>query len=324
MEPILDVPTRWNSTYLMLQRFLIIKNEFQELLEDLNTQDPAEYSPFPESDMPMFEAFLTLLKPMYEATQETNGEKMATMYYVIPLFNVLLNRLRASKGTYEKSLTIIRGLTEERDKRASSEQQKRMASVKLLQMLDEEVYQDMINAVDMMYDKLNTYFDNSSDACDVATCLDPRFKPEWFGDDEESAERRKELIASQERNLRTMFRPYEQHGAAGDPQSAEEVPSLRSTMFRKRKRNVGGNNLDQYLRMPVVDGEEDTLEWWSKRQQTLPDLANMARDYLAIPATSTACERLFSEGRQLITDNRTRLSDESIRACQCLKNWMKS
>lgn len=53
-----------------------------------------------------------------------------------------------------------------------------------------------------------------------------------------------------------------------------------------------------------------------------PKLFKMARDYLAVPGTSTPSERA-SGGRQLITDFRCRLQGETITACMLLKNWIK-
>jgi hypothetical protein len=48
----------------------------------------------------------------------------------------------------------------------------------------------------------------------------------------------------------------------------------------------------------------------------------MARDYLAIPATSASSERLFSSGKLLITDNRNSLGEYTIEAVECLKSWL--
>jgi hypothetical protein len=47
----------------------------------------------------------------------------------------------------------------------------------------------------------------------------------------------------------------------------------------------------------------------------------MARDFLAISATSTPSERLFSSSGNMITDKRNRLASKTIRAAQCLKSW---
>jgi hypothetical protein len=50
----------------------------------------------------------------------------------------------------------------------------------------------------------------------------------------------------------------------------------------------------------------------------------MARDYLAVPGTSTPSERAFSGGRQLITDFRcSLLKGGTITACMLLKNWRR-
>jgi len=47
----------------------------------------------------------------------------------------------------------------------------------------------------------------------------------------------------------------------------------------------------------------------------------MARDYLAIPATSVSSERLFSSGGIMISDCKYNLVPKTIRASQCLKSW---
>jgi len=47
----------------------------------------------------------------------------------------------------------------------------------------------------------------------------------------------------------------------------------------------------------------------------------MAKDYLAIPATSVQSEESFSAGKNLITDKRNRLAGKMVRICMCLKSW---
>ena len=46
----------------------------------------------------------------------------------------------------------------------------------------------------------------------------------------------------------------------------------------------------------------------------------MARDYLAIQASSVASERAFSAGENIITGTRCHLALKTIRAVQCLRS----
>jgi hypothetical protein len=79
--------------------------------------------------------------------------------------------------------------------------------------------------------------------------------------------------------------------------------------------------------------------WWHEKRATYPCLSRMARDYLSIPgklfvhivhlstllihllATSIDVERVFSQGRLLLSHVRSRLSVHSTRALLCLGIW---
>jgi hAT family C-terminal dimerisation region len=80
------------------------------------------------------------------------------------------------------------------------------------------------------------------------------------------------------------------------------------------------SELQEYLRKPV-ENVKDPLKWWVANRHVYPKLHRMALDYLSIPATSTAVERVFSQGRQLLSFTRSRLRASSIRAFLCLGSW---
>ena len=50
----------------------------------------------------------------------------------------------------------------------------------------------------------------------------------------------------------------------------------------------------------------------------------MAKDYLTIPATSVAAERIFSSASDLITQDRVCLAANTIYTVMCLKYWYHS
>ena len=51
--------------------------------------------------------------------------------------------------------------------------------------------------------------------------------------------------------------------------------------------------LDLYLSAAVLDSESNLLDWWDVEHCDYP-LAQLAKKYLSICASSTASERLFS------------------------------
>jgi hypothetical protein len=48
----------------------------------------------------------------------------------------------------------------------------------------------------------------------------------------------------------------------------------------------------------------------------------MAFDILSIPGMSAEVERIFSQAKKLITDERNCLQEESVEASECKKNWL--
>ena len=82
------------------------------------------------------------------------------------------------------------------------------------------------------------------------------------------------------------------------------------------------SEITRYLVTPVAGVDTDVLGWWRFHACEYPCLARIARDYLAIPATSAPAERVFSGGADLVTKKRGSLSEDSIKACVCLKSWL--
>lgn len=112
----------------------------------------------------------------------------------------------------------------------------------------------------------------------------------------------------------------------------------------RRARSASPDDFDRATDMSEIYGDndhDDELELWiSKRpfaleNDTLPvywlrglrqrstyRLARMALDMAAIPAMSSDCERVFSQGKLLITGQRHSLKPDIIEATQCLRMWL--
>jgi hypothetical protein len=90
----------------------------------------------------------------------------------------------------------------------------------------------------------------------------------------------------------------------------------------KRRRVEKESEITRYLAAPAADIDADVLGWWRFHAGEYPCLARIARDYLAIPATSAPAERVFSGGADLVTKKRGSLSEDSIKTCMSLKSWL--
>jgi len=58
----------------------------------------------------------------------------------------------------------------------------------------------------------------------------------------------------------------------------------------------------------------DVLLWWKERTNSMPLLAELARGYLAIPASSSSSERMFSASGAIVSSSRQNLNPETASA----------
>lgn len=89
---------------------------------------------------------------------------------------------------------------------------------------------------------------------------------------------------------------------------------------RKRAREVC--ELDLFQTRPIYVEDLDVaspLEWRSRHQTEYPVLYRMSLDLFSIPGMSAECERVFSQTKKMITDERNQLSPEIVQADQLQK-----
>ena len=81
--------------------------------------------------------------------------------------------------------------------------------------------------------------------------------------------------------------------------------------------------LDWYLESPAMDlnTDLDILEFWSGMCKCYPDLANLARDILAVPISTVASKSAFSTQGKILNRHRGRLSPDLLEMLVCLHDW---
>lgn len=105
--------------------------------------------------------------------------------------------------------------------------------------------------------------------------------------------------------------------------------SLFEDATKRQRTSAPTSELGQYMAtnfLRTLSPDEfanfDILAWWKEREIQYPILSAMARDLLAVQASTVASESAFSTSGRLISDRRTRLTPEAVEVCVCLKDYL--
>ncbi|CAG8494983.1 4223_t:CDS:2 [Scutellospora calospora] len=100
----------------------------------------------------------------------------------------------------------------------------------------------------------------------------------------------------------------------------DEIDSLSTEVWGNiTTQSLQDDELTSYLKEPVASKNQNPLLWWEERKDRYPLLTQLARKYLAVPATSVPSERLFSDAGAHITARRTCLSSDLVEKFLFLK-----
>ncbi|XP_021290108.1 zinc finger BED domain-containing protein RICESLEEPER 2-like [Herrania umbratica] len=106
-----------------------------------------------------------------------------------------------------------------------------------------------------------------------------------------------------------------------DNDGFEDYETFQSARFQTQ---VEKSQLDLYLEEPSHDlnSEIDVLEYWTLCSLRYPELSRMARDVLTIPVSTIASDNVFDIGPQVISTDCSSLKSKMIQALVCLQDWM--
>ncbi len=85
-------------------------------------------------------------------------------------------------------------------------------------------------------------------------------------------------------------------------------------MEEEEQGETGKSEVEEYLLLSQIPFTMafDLLSWWKSRSIMWPNLSKMARQFLALPATSGCVERLFTAGGVMHGDLRKRLKEDTL------------
>ena len=293
-RPPLDVPTRWNSTYHMLKCALEYERAFEAL-----TREDSQYVHEPlVEEWKMAKKLCDILKTFCDATEVLSGSNYPTTSCIFDQF-------------WEVKLLL--------EKESSN------TDVMIAAMIHK------------MKEKLQKYWDICFLQICVPVILDPRFKlgflkfrlSKCFGETSQ-------YFPIVERTFRDLFDEYNSQSSDCTQDHANSVGSVETNVDRsnpwadwslhqnlRQMRRV--SELDKYLEAETdpTSAPFDILQYWKTSCTTYPILARMARDMLAVPASTVASESAFSSGEKVISAYRSRLTSKTVEALICLQDWIR-
>ena len=70
--------------------------------------------------------------------------------------------------------------------------------------------------------------------------------------------------------------------------------------------------IEVYMSSPRIDTEDEPLLWWKSNCKMYPMLSKLACKYLAVCATSSPSERIFSSSGHIVNSLRANLNPEKV------------
>lgn len=291
---VLDVSTRWNSTYDMIHRALEVKDAIDLYLVRERDIDVDFIS---DDEWDTIQDICDFLEPFYEITKLFSGSKY-------PTANLYLSCI----------ICIEKLLTESHQD--PSDAVRKMAAP-MWEMFD-KYWSDhsMVLSFAFLLDPRfkMTFLSDYYSMLYVPTAVEQKVNDVLAA-----------FVALYECYMNTtQSAPVAPSLSNLGPPRQFQMRKLRHDFPRTSASRTARGDVDSYLAMSLVvdyDGF-DVLEYWKGQSTSHPTLALMARDILAIPITSVASESAFSVGGRILNKLRSSLLPKNVEILVTTRNWL--
>jgi hypothetical protein len=192
------------------------------------------------------------------------------------------------------------------------------------------------NSITLAWNKTQEYYTktDASTAWMAALVLHPRWKWAYFQNKWTGSEAR--FVEPGKKKLKKLWETsYKKENPSTGRAERSPTPEKTSSFLedildemaptakqKVAKPTARRDQLFCYLEEPPI-GDIGVMEYWRTRENDWPQLASMAYDFLAIPAMSSECERVFSSCAKQTTPESSKLSGLMLWHQECLKNWQR-
>lgn len=302
----LDVPNRWNTTYVMLSVAL----KFEKAFELFDAKDPdfkldlSDGLPTP-TDWDIVKRITNLFLALYELTLRVSAPFHVTSYISYHEISTTGVMLREWANSSNEDVKAIGG------------------------------------RMQLIYDKYWGNLEEMNKLIFVAVVVDPRYKFEFFeyafvheyGDEKGS-----KMAVDLRLALDELYEAYKlqsdtpAQGQSDLTQSFRKKPTyILANKFKNYKLQRGEvvkkSDLEVYLQEDILDTVKedfDILKWWKQHESRFPVLSVLARDVLSMPISTAARDSVFSNGDNVLDDFRSSLTPKIVESLVCAQSWFSS
>lgn len=328
---LLDVRTRWNSTLLMLESMLKIKQALQMFLVHLTTTAGRKefkrkvLKPVSEEEWVFIEGLCLILTPFNDATKKLSADTYPTIAQALPTIRQLQDFLKACCTRNLLSVTST-------CKPISDFFQKYQDEVNM-----KSVASNLKGCATLLLKNFNKRFSETSDKLLWVTLLDPRSRQLKHLTREEKLLAKVKLLNEvtelSEGIYQNTTTAESQHvndsnstsmwGSTYDSPIQLNPQSMATNDLHEMHRTTINNEINSYLGPKHIPPNVDPLEWWRSNRAQYPNLALAARKWLCVPVTSTPSERVFSHCGVALSAKRSRMKGAALMNQVLLKNNLK-
>ena len=274
-----SVPTRWNSTYYMIERVL---KQQQPLFATLIEIHKSDLMPS-DAEITAMEAFVSVMYPIVHITEVICGEKWVTLSGVRPLLYKLTAKHLVETPSDSR-------LTKQMKRVLLADLQGRYTDSTVAKVLHKACF------LDPRFKSLSFLPEETREGVVLAI-------------EEEATVIANLAAAEEERNGSGTEGPTPKKKKQSKFMSLlEDVwePEVRANPEERAKKEV-----QKYI---CIDSDPDQkpLLWWKQYSSQFPVLSKLAHKYLCVPATSVSSERAFSTAGHVINAKRSCLLPEHV------------
>ncbi|KAL4119982.1 hypothetical protein QTP88_012732 [Uroleucon formosanum] len=286
-----SVPTRWNSVYFMLQRFIACSDNIASTIVKFPNSPPM----ISGAQLFVAKEIMILLKPFEAATKELCGQNYVTASKVIPLLHCLIKKIEPIEINNVISIDFKNNLLKNLKTRFGRVE-----------------YLEILSIATILDPRFKTLHSNDPIASSKAIgsikkkiidiqieCSESSSSNAGNSSDDENPD-----------NLWSVHNELVSKKAVNAIMYSNEMPT----------------DLKHYLNQPTLSLGDDILKFWNTHGPIYPNLKKNVEPYLAMVATSVPSERLFSKAGQIVTDCRNRLTGKNLNQIMFLgslteKDW---